>query len=112
MGNGVSDYLKKQKSPQKEICTKLRKIILKAFPKIGEKMYVGVPWYEGRYYIVALKDHVNLGFSVKGLKKSEMGLFEGRGKMMRHKKFFTLNDSYEKDEVKLLIMIKPQKKCH
>jgi hypothetical protein len=32
----------------------------------------GVPAYGDRkYYIVALKDHVNLGFSLKGLTKDD-----------------------------------------
>ena len=42
MNKEVSKYIKRQKSPQKEICTKLRKIILKTFPKIDEKMKMGV----------------------------------------------------------------------
>jgi len=56
MNEEVENYITKQKSPQKEICQQLRKIILKTFPDIEEKMWVGVPWYEGKYYIVALKD--------------------------------------------------------
>ena len=60
MDNKVGDYIEKQKSPQREICQKLREIILKTFPNIKEEMKLGVPWYEGKYYIVALKDHVTL----------------------------------------------------
>ena len=41
-----------------------------------------MPWYEGKFYLVALRDHINLGFSVKGLSKQEMTLFEGKGKMI------------------------------
>ena len=33
--------------------------------KIKESIKMGVAWYEGMYYIVGLKDSVNLGFSVK-----------------------------------------------
>ena len=62
MNKEVEEYIEKQKSPQKEICKKLRKIILKTFPDIKEEMKLGVPWYEGKYYIVALKTYVNLGF--------------------------------------------------
>ena len=61
MSREVSDYIEKQTSPQKEICQRLRRIILQAFPNIKEEMKLGVPWYEGKYYIVALKKHVNLG---------------------------------------------------
>jgi hypothetical protein len=54
---------------------------------------------------VALKDHVNLGFSVKGLSEEEKALFEGKGKMMRHVKFHSLEDVDEKGVVKLLKLI-------
>ena len=60
MENKVEKYIEKQKSPQKEIVKKLRKMILKTFPNINEEMKLGVPWYEGKFYIVALKDSVNL----------------------------------------------------
>ena len=59
----VDEYIEKQKSPQKEICQKLRQIILNSYPDILEEMKYGVPYYGDKYYIVALKTHVNLGFS-------------------------------------------------
>ena len=102
MNEAVDDYINKQKSPQKEICQKLREIILKTYPDIEEKMWVGVPWYEGRYYIVALKDHVNLGFAIQGLSENELDLFEGKGKTMRHVKFYSVEDIHEKQIVTLL----------
>jgi uncharacterized protein YdhG (YjbR/CyaY superfamily) len=80
----VEEYLQKQKSPQKEICQQLREIILGAFPSIKEKMKWGVPTYgDGIFYFVALKDHVNLGFSVANLSKEEQQRFEGSGKTMK-----------------------------
>ena len=106
MEKKVDAYIKKQKSPQKEICSKLRKIILKTFPKMTEEFKLGVPWYEHKYYIVALKDHVNLGFSVKGMSKGERDLLEGAGKMMRHIKVFSEKEINEKKIVKLLKMVK------
>ena len=66
-------------------------------------MKLGVPWYEDKYYIVALKDHVNLGFSLKGLSKEEVALFEGSGKTMKHVKVHSLN---EIDEVKISGLLK------
>lgn len=102
----VDDYIKKQKSPQKQILTKVRKIILKTFPKIKEEMKMGVPWYEGRYYLVALKDHVNIGFSVKGMPKKDMGMLEGKGRLMRHVKIFSAEDIDEKNIVMLLKKVK------
>ena len=103
MNREVDDYLEKQKVPQKDICKKLRKIILDTFPDIKEEMKLGVPWYEGKYYIVALKDHVNLGFSLKGLSKEESELFEGGGKTMKHIKVRSL---YEIDELKIIKFLK------
>jgi hypothetical protein len=106
MDKKVETYIENQKSPQREICQKLRKIILKTFPNINEEMKLGVPWYEGKYYIVALKDHVNLGFSLKGLSKEETGLFEGGGKTMKHIKISSLNEIDEKKIVELLKVVK------
>lgn len=60
----VEAYIKRQKSPQKEIIKKVRKILLKTFPGIKETMYGGVPCYEGKYYLAALKKQVNLGFQL------------------------------------------------
>jgi len=99
-------YIEKQKTPQKEIIKKLRRIILKTFPKIKEEMKMGVPWYEGKYYIVGLKDHVNMGFCLGGMSKKDMGLLEGAGKTMRHLKFYSLRDIDEKKIVKLMKAVK------
>ena len=106
MNKKVDDYIEKQKSPQKEICQNLRQIILETFPGIEEEMKLGVPWYEGKYYIVALKDHVNLGFSLKGLAKKEIELFEGGGKTMKHIKIRSLDEINEEQIVKLLKVVK------
>jgi hypothetical protein len=103
---GVRRYIEKQKSPYKEIILKLREIIVKNFPGIREQMKWGVPEYEGRYYIVALKDHVNLGFSLKGLSPEEEKLFEGGGKTMKHIKVSSLDDIDEERIVRLLKMVK------
>ncbi len=106
MSKEVDDYITKQKSPQKEICQRLRNIILKTFPNIKEEMKLGVPWYEGKYYIVALKNYVNLGFSLKGLSGKEVGLFEGGGKTMKHIKIHSLDKIDEKKIIKLLKVVK------
>jgi len=101
----AGEYIEKQNSPQKELVQKLRNMILKTVPDIKEEFKMGVPWYEGKYYIVALKGHVNVGFSVKGLSEQEMALFEGKGKMMRHVKFYSLEDADEARVVKLLRLV-------
>jgi len=109
MNKEVRKYIGKQKSPQKEICLRLRKIILKTFPKIEERMWAGVPFYESRYYIVALKDHVNMGFAINGLLQKEIDLFEGKGKTMRHIKIYSLEDIDDKLIIKLLKIAKKAK---
>jgi hypothetical protein len=101
----VDKYIEKQKSPQREIVQRLRSIILKAFPNIKEEFKMGVPWYEGKFYVVALKDHVNLGFSVKGLSAQEQALFEGKGALMRHLKFYALEDVNEAKVAGLLRLV-------
>ena len=106
MDNKVKNYIEKQKSPQKEICQKLREIILNIYPNIIEEMKYGVPYYGDKYYIVALKTHVNLGFSIKDLTKEEIAIFEGIGKTTRHIKFNTFEDIDEKQIVKLLKIVK------
>lgn len=103
----VDEYINKQKSPQKEICQKLRKIIFEVFPKITEEMKWGAPVYGGdKYYIAPLKDHVNLGFSIKGLSNKNLSLFEGGGKMMRHIKAYSIKDIDKPKISKLLKLVK------
>lgn len=102
----VTDYIEKQKSPHKEICQKLRGIILNTFPNIIEEMKYGVPYYGDKYYIVALKSHVNLGFSITDLTKDEIALFEGSGKTTRHIKINTLEEIDEKKVIRLLKIVK------
>ena len=106
MDEKVREYLKNLPSPQKEICEKVRNIIVKTFPNLEESFKNGVPWYECKYYIVGLKDHVNIGFSVEGLTDEEISLFEGKGKYMRHIKLFSLNDIDEARIVSLLKVVK------
>ena len=100
----VDKYLDHQTSPQKEICIRLRKIIFKTFPDIKEEMKWGVPAYaKGRYYFVALKNHVNLGFSIKGLSKDEISLFQGHGKTTR---VIEIKSEQEIDEAQSVQLLK------
>jgi hypothetical protein len=109
MNKEVEKYIRKQKSPQKNICLKLREIIIKTFPKIEERIWAGVPFYGNRYYIVALKDHVNMGFAINGLSQKEIEMFEGKGKTMRHIKIYSTQDIDQKRIVKLLTVSKKAK---
>ena len=97
MNKEVEKYIKKQKSPQKEICLKLREIIIKTFPKIEERFWADVPFY------------VNMGFAINGLSQKEIALFDGKGKTMRHLKFFSLNEIDEKQIAKLMKISKKAK---
>ena len=106
MYENVDDYVKNQNSPQKEVCQILRNIILKTYPDLDEEMKYGVPYYGNKYYIVALKTHVNLGFSIKGLTKEEIALFEGTGKTTRHIKIKTPKNIDETRIKELLKIVK------
>jgi hypothetical protein len=106
MNNPVEAYIGKQKSPQKEICLKLRNLIFKTFPGVKEEMKWGVPAFAGgNYYIVALNDHVNLGFTLKGLTKEDEKLFDGGGKTMKHIRVDTLENIDEKRIITLLRLV-------
>jgi hypothetical protein len=85
MNKDIDNYIDKQVSPQKDICQKLREIILKTLPEPDEKMKWGVASYlDGKIYFVALKKHVNIGFSIKELPEKELSLLQGSGKTMKH----------------------------
>jgi hypothetical protein len=106
MVNSIEEYIKKQVSPQKEICRALRALIHKTLPGVKEEMKWGVPAFaDGNYYIVALKDHVNLGFTLKGLTKEDEKLFDGGGKTMKHIQVTALDGIDEKRIVALLKLV-------
>ncbi|MGA1872898.1 MAG: DUF1801 domain-containing protein [Thermoplasmatota archaeon] len=113
MDRRVDEYIERQRASQREICSKLRKIILGAYPDIIEKMKWGVPTYlskendglRAKYYIVALKDKVNLGFSIEGLSDEEMAHFQGQGKEMRHIGIRSVGEIDEESIVRLLGLI-------
>ncbi|NBC64075.1 MAG: hypothetical protein GVY07_00255 [Bacteroidetes bacterium] len=89
----VETYFSALTSPQKEICLKLREIIFRQIPNLQELMKWGVPAYAGgKFYIVALKGHVNLGFSLKDLREKKHQMLKGSGSTMKHLEFLTLDD--------------------
>ena len=107
MNSQVDAYIQTQSQSQQDICKQLRKIILDTFPGIDEGMKWGVPAYaDGLFYIVALKDHVNLGFSVKELTEEEEKLFESGGKTTRKIEIKNLDEIDEERIVGLLKIIK------
>lgn len=80
--------------------------MFKTFPGIKEEMKWGVPSYaDGKYYLVALKTHVNLGFSIKGLSKEQIDSFQGSGKTMRVIEIESVKEIDEKQIVKILKLV-------
>jgi hypothetical protein len=105
MSSKIDEYIEKQPSPQKEVCRELRALIFRTFPGTDEKMKWGVPVFvNGLFYIVALKDHVNLGFSIEGLSKGEIALFDGGGKTTKHIEIKDIDGIDEERIVPLLHM--------
>lgn len=111
MDKKVKDYLEKQPSPQKEVCNKVRKVLLAALPDVEETFKNGVPWY-GKFYIAGLKDSVNIGFSITGLKAEDLKSFKGAGKYMRHIKLHTIDDVDEKQLKKLFKLVWKEASCY
>jgi hypothetical protein len=105
MNEKVTKYLQKQMSPQKEICTKLREILITSFPNIEETVMQEGLWYEGKFYLTTFTDHVNLGVGVTGLHEEELKHFEGKGKSMRHMKFYSIEDVNEEKLLPLLQLV-------
>lgn len=112
MNEQVDDYIEKQKSPQKEILLKVRKIFQKTLPHCEEKMAWGcITFAEGKFYLAAIKNRVHVGFTINGLNKEEIYLFEGSGKTMRHLKYPSLEAIDEKELVKLIKMVDKKTIC-
>ena len=104
MNSKVDEYIDKQKSPQKKICESLRQLIHNTLPGATEEMKWGVPAFSGgKFYIVALKDHVNIGFSVESLTDEEISLFDGGGKTTKH---IQVKDPAEIDSERISSLIK------
>jgi hypothetical protein len=106
MDSSVDAYIKKQPSPQREILASLRKIILKTLPHTHEEIKMGVPWFEGKFYLARIHDHVNMGFCYNKMLAKYQKELSGKGLFMRHIKFFSKSDI---DEAKLAQLIKATK---
>jgi len=112
MDKKAGEYIEKQKSPQKEICRKARRLILKTLPGAKEEMKWGVPVFSrGKFYVAALKDSVNIGFAIGGLSKEELALFQGSGKTMRHIKVHSLKELDEEKIAKLIKLVNKKARC-
>ena len=113
MDKQIEEYIKKQKTTQKEIIEKVRNIFLKTLPKTKEEKRWGVIVFSGgKFYIAAIKDRVHIGFAINGLNKEEISLFEGTGKTMRHLKIHSLEDINEEKLVKLIRLVDKKTICN
>jgi len=111
MNKKIKEYIDKQPSPQKEIIYKIRKILLGTLPEVEEEFKNGVPWY-GKFYIAGVKVGVNVGFSITGLDETEISLFEGNGKFMRHIKIRSVDDIDEKKLKRLFTLLWAKASCY
>jgi hypothetical protein len=108
----IEAYIERQKSPQKEILQKVRKVFMDTLPNCQEKMAWGVVTFAaGKFYLAAIKDRVHVGFSITGLSDDEIRLFEGTGKTMRHKKIHNLGDIDENMLANLIQMVDRKAVC-
>ncbi len=112
MGNQVDAYIEKQKSPQKEILKEVRAVFRDTLPNCREEIRWGVVTFAaGKFYIAAMRNRVHVGFAITGLSDDEIGLFEGKGKTMRHIKIPTLESIDENRLVKLIEMVDKKAVC-
>jgi len=89
----------------------LRGIIRATISNANEEMKWGVPAFaDGKFYIVALKDHVNMGFSIEGLTKEELSLFDGGGKTTKHIAISSLEGLDENRIIELLKLVYERRK--
>jgi uncharacterized protein YdhG (YjbR/CyaY superfamily) len=112
MTKQADEYIEKQKSPQKEILKRVRKIFQETLPHCEEKMAWGVITYaSGKFYIAAMKDRVHVGFAVTGLSEDEISMFEGSGKTMKHIKIPTLESIEENRLAKMIELVDKKAIC-
>jgi len=112
MNNEIDEYIEKQKSPQKEILQRVRKIFRKTLPNYQEKKAWGVIAFAGgKFYIAAMKNRVHVGFAINGLNEEEISLFEGSGKTMRHVKIHSVKDIDEEKLVELIKLVDEKSIC-
>jgi len=103
MDEKVTAYIEKQPSLQKGICESLRALIFETLPEVKEEMKWGVPTYnDDAFYVVSLKDHVNLGFAVVFLPADEAAMLSGGGKTMKVLELKSA-DEIDKERIKRLL---------
>jgi hypothetical protein len=113
LSSSIEAYIKRQRSPQREILQEVRKIFKETLPDCGEEMRWGVITFaSGKYYIAAMKSRVHVGFAITGLTNDELGLFEGKGKTMRHIKIPTIESIDKTNLVRKIRIVNEKSTCH
>lgn len=106
MDNKVKEYIEKQKPEEKELLKKARALILDTIPGCDEFVEYGVLCYsKGKIYLAAMKDRIHVGFSIIGLSKEDIKIFEGSGKTARHIKIYSEKELKEKNIANLVKMV-------
>jgi hypothetical protein len=106
VNNKVNEYIEKQNSYEKELLKKGRKLIIDTIPNCDEFIQWGVLCYsKGKIYLAAMRGRIHVGFSIIGLSKEEIKLFEGSGKTARHIKIYSENEFKEKNIISLVKMV-------
>ena len=108
----IKEYIEKQEPLQKEILLKLRDIFIKTLPNCNERFAWGVIVFaDDKFYIASMKNRVHVGFTITGLSKKEIELFEGSGKTMRHIKIYSREDINENKLIELIRMVERKSTC-
>ena len=112
MNPKVKEYISKQKSPQKEIINKLRRLFAKIFSDPQEEYRWGVIAYRGgKFYLAGLKNRVHIGFAITGLSPKEIDQFEGSGKTMRHLKISSVDQIDQSKLIRLIKLVDQKAHC-
>lgn len=91
---------------QFQVVDKLRKITVDLMPQVTERMMYGGIMFtlEGEDFggLFAYSKHVSFEFSFGAQFTDPQGLLEGKGKLRRHLKYYSLNDLPQKDPTSFL----------
>jgi hypothetical protein len=100
MNKEIKNFIEKQKSPQKEICLKLKKIVLEIKPDAKEEIkYNGLCFFVDAKLICGIfvrKNHISVEFSFGARMLDPDNFLEGIGKYRKHLKIFNKKDIKDK----------------
>lgn len=85
----VAEYVAQVDPEMRPLFRAVRAFVRKSAPSLDEGLYMGMPNFKGRAWMLYLADHsrhVNLGFYHGARLADPDGLLEGTGKSLRHVK--------------------------